>query len=1187
MSVQPSKFVHLHVHTEYSLLDGAIRMDPLMNRVSEFGMPAVAITDHGTMFGVINFYEKAVKKGIKPVIGCECYVAPRTLHDKTPQDHDGVSHLVLLAETQEGYRNLCQLATHASIDGFYYRPRIDKALLKKYCKGLIGLSACLKGEVPKLLRKGRIAEADEAARFYAKLFGDGNFFLEVQSNGISEQEAVNAGLLEMSQRLSLPLVATNDCHYLNKNDVRAHDVLLCIQTGKTVKDTNRFKFRTDQLYFKSPEEMAASFDSFSGAIENTKAIADRCHVEFDLDLKTFHFPRFNHTVEKSEQDLFEEKVRQGFEVKLDRIRLRYPDRDVSTYQKRIEYEISVIRNMGFAGYFLIVADFIEYAKKRKIPVGPGRGSVAGSLAAYSMGITDLDPIEHGLLFERFLNPERISMPDIDVDFCVHGREEVYHYVVERYGGSDYVSQIVTFGKMKARLVIRDVGRALDIPLNEVDAIAKLVPDDLNITLEDALQKEPRLREKVEESKSIAELIDISRTLEGLSRHASTHAAGVVIGDKPLVEYLPLYKGKRGEVLTQADMKVVEKIGLVKFDFLGLRNLTIIADTLSIISAQGKTAPDMENLDLGDPAVYRLLSSGDTNGVFQLESSGMKGLLTRLKPEYFSELTALIALYRPGPLDSGMVNDFVECKHGRKNVEYLLPQLEPILNVTYGVILYQEQVIQIANQLADFSMAQADELRKAMGKKIPEVMAKNLDQFVQGAVANGIDEGKARELFQVIEKFAGYGFNKSHSAAYAMVAYQTAYLKTYFPFEFMAALLSSAINSSDTVVKYIADCRNHNIPVLPPDINESDKGFTVKDASIRFGLAAVKNVGETAIDSIIEVRQRGKFSSLFEFCQRVDIRKVNKRVLESLIQCGAFDSTGHRRSQMMAAVEDALDYGHKIQKEAADPQMQLFGRKTNAQPMNPPALPDIPEWDQKQKLELEKEATGFYITGHPLDQYQDMLEKFTNANSISIKEDSFKNGAIVRIGGIVKNVKSIITKRGDPMAFFDLEDMNGSVEVTVFSSTYASVRDILLEDVPIIVQGSLEKKEKTIKIIADSIVPTDKAEEIWTASIHMTIDAERTENEPLEKLKDILVRYPGNCKGYLHVVLPEKTETIIELPAQLGLSASVNLTREVNRLLGYNAVHTRCSIVPLTLKDDNRRGKKYPPKIKKKSIPLQH
>jgi DNA polymerase-3 subunit alpha len=1183
MSSQTSNFVHLHVHTEYSLLDGAIRIDPLMSRVAELGMQAVAITDHGTMFGVINFYEEALRKKIKPIIGCECYVAPRTIHDRTPQDQEGLTHLLLLAETQEGYKNLCRLATLASLEGFYYKPRIDKTLLKKYHKGLIGLSACLKGEIPRLLRKGRIDEADDAARFFLDVFGEENFYLEIQSNGLAEQEAVNKSLLEMSRRLSIPLVATNDCHYLHKSDVRAHDVLLCIQTGKTVKDSNRFKFRTDQLYFKPPEEMAASFDAFPGAIENTKVIADRCNVQFELETKNFHFPRYNHVEGKPEVEIFEEKVRQGFEKKLGRIRQRYPDRDLSMYHKRIEYELSVIKKMGFAGYFLIVADFIEYAKNKKIPVGPGRGSVAGSLAAYSMGITDLDPIEHGLLFERFLNPERISMPDIDVDFCVNGREDVYHYVVKRYGGSEYVSQIVTFGKMKARLVIRDVGRALDMPLNEVDAIAKLVPDDLNITLEDAIQKEPRLREKLEESKSVADLIDISKTLEGLSRHASTHAAGVVIGDKPLVEYLPLYKGKKGEVLTQADMKVVEKIGLVKFDFLGLRNLTIIAETLSIISAQGKTPPDMENLDLSDPAVYRLLASGDTDGVFQLESPGMKGLLTRLKPENFSELTALIALYRPGPLDSGMVNDFVECKHGRKKVEYLLPELEPILNMTYGVILYQEQVIQIANQLANFSMSKADELRKAMGKKIPEKMAENMEQFIQGAVANGIEERKARELFEVIEKFAGYGFNKSHSAAYAMVAYQTAYLKTYFPVEFMAALLSSSINSLDTVVKYIADCRNHNIPVLPPDINESHKNFTVKEASIRFGLAAVKNVGEAAIDSILEVRQKGKFSSLFEFCQRVDIRKVNKRVLESLIQCGAFDSTGHRRSQMMASVEDALDYGHKIQKEAADPQMQLFGRKSGGQPMNPPAMPDIPEWDQKQRLELEKESTGFYITGHPLDQYQDLLEKFTNTNSIALKEDHVKDGAVVRIGGILKNLKSFMTKRGEPMAFVDLEDMHGLVKVTVFPSTYASVKDALADDFPVIVQGAVEKKEKTINIIVDNIVPAEKAEEIWTASIHVMIDPDRLTDESLEKLKDTLVQYPGNCKGYIHVVVPEKTETVIELPDTLRLAAGVNLTREINRLLGYNAVTTRCAIIPLTLKDNGRGGKKYPLKNKNKSV----
>ena len=1100
------RFVHLHVHTEYSLLDGAIRIDSLMQRAKEDGMTAVAITDHGTMFGVVDFYEKALKAGIKPIIGCECYVAPRTLHDKTPADHKAVAHLVLLAETQEGYQNLCAIVTQASFEGFYHRPRIDKNILAKHSKGLIGLSACLKGELPTLIRTGKMEEADEAAKFYVNLFGENNFFLEVQKNGIPDQEIVNRGLLDMHKRLSIPMVATNDCHYLNKSDVKAHGVLLCVQTGRTVNDASRFKFNTEDLYFKSSQEMITDFAGYPNAIDNTRAIADRCHVEFDFN--TYHFPQFDLESDKPEADIFEEKVRIGYAKKLEIIRKKNPGMDESVYKERIDYEISVVNDMGFPGYFLIVADFIEYSKKQGIPVGPGRGSAAGSLVAYSLGITDLDPIEHGLIFERFLNPGRKSMPDIDVDFCINGREEVYRYVVERYGGGDYVAQIITFGKMKARAVIRDVGRALDIPLSEVDAIAKLVPEAVNISLEEALKQEPKLREAVETRPAIAELIEISKVLEGLNRHASTHAAGVVIGDKPLVEYLPLYKGKKGEVITQFDMKKVEGIGLVKFDFLGLRNLTIIADALRIIKTQGKTPPDMEHLDLKDKKTYELLAAGDTSAVFQLESTGMKDLIIRLKPETFAEVTALVALYRPGPMGSGMVDDYVECKHGRREVQYLVPELEPILNPTNGVILYQEQVMKIASDLANFSMAQADDLRKAMGKKIPAVMAKHLDRFVDGAVKNNIDKKKAAELFGLIEKFAGYGFNKSHSAAYALIAFQTAYLKAHFPVEYMAAVLTSEMNNSDNVVKYIAECRNHNIPVLPPDINESDKKFSVSDSKIRFGLAAVKNVGEAAIESVIETRKEGNFSSVFEFCQRVDIRKVNKRVLESLIQCGAFDSAGYYRSQMMACVEDALDYGQRIQKEAADSQMQLFGGSAGQEQLNPPTMPDIAEWDEKQKLSLEKEAIGFYITGHPLDEFQALLEKFASTNSLDLMDEGVKDGAVVRMGGIIRSAKTIMTKRGDPMAFVELEDIHGSVEVVVFTKIYTQASGFLLIDTPVFVQGEVQKNEKFVKILAESIVPIEKAEESWTASVHMTLDAGRANPQTLNDLHQVLKNYPG-------------------------------------------------------------------------------
>ena len=1146
-------FVHLHVHTQYSLLDGAIRIDNLLQRASEFGMHSVATTDHGTMFGAVEFYDKATAAGIKPIIGIEIYVAPRTRFDKTPLDNKGLSHLILLAENQEGYRNLCKLASIAQLEGFYYRPRIDKQVLRENSSGLIGMTACLHGEVPRRIQDGALELADAAAQEYLEIFGENNFFLEVQNNGIDIQERVNAALLDMSQRLSIPLVASNDCHYLDREDVRAHDVLLCIQTGKTIQDSNRLQFRTDQLYFKPKEEMHEFFSSYPGALSNTVDIARRCNLEFDF--KTYHFPKFDTGSEQSVDDVFDEKVREGFGRILKRIKSRDPQIDESVYRARLEYEIETIKQMGFAGYFLIVADFILHAKETGIPVGPGRGSAAGSLVAYSLGITDLDPISHGLIFERFLNPARKSMPDIDVDFCIDGREDVYKYVAEKYGGGDYVAQIITFGKLKTRAVIRDVGRALDIPLREVDAIAKMVPDVLNISLDGALQQEPRLAELAEKDPNVADLIRVCRVLEGLPRHASTHAAGVVIADRPLVDYLPLYKGKKGEVVTQFDMKIVEKIGLVKFDFLGLRNLTVIAKTLDLIRRQGQTPPDLEQIELSDPPTYALLSAGDTTGVFQLESSGMKDLLVRLRPETFEDIIALVALYRPGPMESGMIDDYVARKHGKKSVKYLIPELEPILKETYGVIVYQEQVMKIAGRLANYSMAKADDLRKAMGKKIPAIMAEHRQGFIQGAVANNIPEKSAGNLFDLIEKFGGYGFNKSHSAAYALIAYQTAYLKTHYPVEFMASLLTSEMHSTDGVVKFIAECRHHNIPILPPDINQSGVEFTVDGSQIRFGLVAVKNVGESAIESIIACRAEGPFISLFDFCERVDLKKVNKRVIESLIKCGAFDVTGAKRSQMMAAVESALEYGQRVQKERNDPQMGLFGSDDNQPGINAPSLPEIGEWDEKQFLTFEKESLGFYLTGHPLTRYEDLLEKFTNADAISIKE--LRDGGVVRIGGLIKSIKTIHTKKGDLMAFVTIEDMHGAVEVVVFSRVFADTRDLLVEDRPVLVQGQVQKDEQAVKILVDEVIPIDQAEETWAASIHFNLEISRTDRETLAKLHTILERHPGSCPGFLHLRSPEKTDSIIALPENLRLKAGRRLTHEVHNFLGYQAVETHC------------------------------
>ncbi|MDM8514854.1 DNA polymerase III subunit alpha [Desulfobacterales bacterium HSG16] len=1166
MAASPVDFVHLHVHTQYSLLDGAIRLNSLMERAGQFGMKSVAITDHGTMFGALEFYEVAKKAEIRPVIGCECYVAPRTLKHKEPKDKKS-SHLVLLAKNRTGYKNLCKLVSIAQLEGFYYKPRIDREILQQHSEGLIALSACLQGEVARLVLDNKIDKADEAARFHQSVFGEENFYLEVQNNGLKIQEDVNEVLFDMSKRLSIPLVATNDCHYLDQEDVRAHDVLLCIQTGKTVYDKDRFQFGTDQLYFKSGQEMAEFFKDHPESIANTVEIANRCEVEFDFS--TYHFPKYDADSNQTADEIFDKKVRQGFDDRMAVLKKKDPNLDEKVYNERLEYEVSIIKNMGFPGYFLIVADFIQYGKENGVPVGPGRGSAAGSIVAYSMGITDLDPISHGLIFERFLNPSRISMPDIDVDFCINGREKVFKYVIDRYGGGDYVAQIITFGKMKTRAVIRDVGRALDIPLREVDAIAKMVPEVLNISLKDALEQEPKIKALADEKSEIDELIKVCKVLEGLTRHASTHAAGVVIGDKPLVEYLPLYKGKKGEVVTQFDMTRVEKIGLVKFDFLGLRNLTVIENALNLIQNRTGEKPDLIELDFDDKKTYDLLSGGDTTGVFQLESSGMKELLMRMKPRCFDDVTALVALYRPGPLDSGMVDDFVERKHGRKKVEYIVPELEQILKETYGVIVYQEQVMKIAGVLASYSMADADGLRKAMGKKIASIMAEHRKLFMKGSVENNIPADKAKMIFDLMEKFGGYGFNKSHSAAYALIAFQTAYLKAHFPVEFMASLLTSEMHSTDGVVKYIAECRSHAIEVLPPDVNESNKEFTVIDGKIRFGLMAVKNVGEGAIESIIETRKENPFADLFDFCKRVDLKKVNKRVVEGLIRCGAFDSTKKFRSRMLAAIEDALDFGQRIQKEQNDPQMGLFDMGDEVQVLNAPTLPTMEELDEKELLAMEKEALGFFITGHPLSRHENLLQTFTTANTLSIKEQSDKEA--VRIGGIITSIKKIKTRKNEDMAFITTEDMHGSIETVVFSSVYDSVAHLLLEDGAVLIEGQIQKDDKSLKILADKIVSMDKAEETWTASMQFHLDINSTKKTHLQALRDLLQRFPGTCQAFIHLEESQKSETVISVSDDIRVSPGQGLTREVNALFGYNAVTCACKAASFERNSKSRKS----------------
>jgi DNA polymerase-3 subunit alpha len=1151
-----SEFVHLHLHSQFSLLDGAIRLDDLISKAKEYQMPAVAVTDHGNMFGAIEFYEKCSYAGIKPIIGAEVYVAPGSRFAKeTGNGHESVTnfHLILLCENLKGYRNLSRLVSAGFKEGFYYKPRIDKELLAEHNEGLIALSACLKGEVAYLCGRNRMEDALTAARWYAETF-PGSYFIELQENTLPDQDTANKRLLDLAAELSLPLAATNDCHYLNREDARAHEVLLCIQTGKTMNDANRMRFSADEFYFKSPEDMTGAFHYAPEAIANTARIAERCNLE--LDFKTYHFPKYQKPDDKTLDEMLSEQALAGLEERLAVIRAKNPEFSPSqgeAYIERLRLELDCIREMKFPGYFLIVADFINWAKNQGIPVGPGRGSAAGSLVAFAIRITDIDPIPYNLLFERFLNPERISMPDIDVDFCQDRREEVIQYVADKYG-RDKVCQIITFGTMAARGVIRDVGRALDMPYGDVDMIAKLVPEVLGITLDKALKQEPKLNELADSDPKVRGLLDVALRLEGLARHASTHAAGVVVAPDVMEEFCPVYKDqKSGSITTQYSMKYVEKIGLVKFDFLGLKNLTVIDNAVKLIRDGLDPEFDINRLRDDDELTYQLLQSGNTTGVFQLESSGMQGLLVKLKPSCFEDIIAVVALYRPGPLGSGMVDDFIDRKHGRKKVVYNLPQLEPILKDTYGVIVYQEQVMQIARTLAGYSLGGADLLRRAMGKKDLAAMAKEKDKFLAGVKEQGIDRKKAEAIFDLMAKFAEYGFNKSHSAAYALVAYQTAFLKAHYPVEFMAALLTEDMGNTDKVIKNIADCREMGIEVLPPDINTSQLSFRVLGNSIRFGLGAVKNVGAAAIEAILDARKEGPFSDIYNFCERVDLRRVNKRVVESLVKCGAFDSTKARRAALIACMEEAMNVGQRIQQELESAQASLFGTaeigKFNGN--NGARLPEVPEWDEKLMLGFEKEALGFFITGHPLSRHAALMKRFVNADTSSLAELPDKSE--VRLCGIVSTLKEILTKKGERMGFIVIEDLTGSVEVVVLPDIYAACVEFLKSDEPLLVTGTLEIGEKGLKIRASEVRSLKDVHGEETRRVHLTLDSTGLERGQLESLKGILGRYQGECNTLLHIITQGESKTTIKLPEICRVTPSEDLAMEVNNLFGYNAV----------------------------------
>jgi len=1154
--MEHADFVHLHLHSQYSLLDGAIKIDELITRVQEYKMPAVAVTDHGNMFGAIEFYSKAMKAGIKPIIGCEVYVAPGSRFTKSSArgSSEASYHLVLLCMNQIGYKNICHLLSAGYREGFYYKPRVDWELLAQHNEGLIALSACLGGELPTLINLKQPEEALQRAKEMAQIFDDQRFYLELQENYLPEQAKANAGLISIARELDLPLVATNDCHYLAREDALAHEVLLCIQTGKTMDDPKRMRFPNDEFYVKSPQEMIQLFPEQPEAIANTIRIAERCNLI--LDFNTYHFPQYEKPADKSLDDVLEEQSREGLEQRLEDIRKRrnLSDKDLQGYYDRLDEELTCIKQMGFPGYFLIVADFINWGKSHDVPVGPGRGSAAGSLVAYAIRITDIDPMPYDLLFERFLNPERVSMPDIDVDFCIYGRERVIEYVRDKYGAEN-VAQIITFGTMLAKGALRDVGRALNIPYGEVDKLAKLVPNVLGITLRAAIDQEPQIQTLIAKDSRIKELVKIALALEGLTRHASTHAAGVVVTPKPLPEYLPLYVDpKAGGQVTQYPMSYVEKIGLVKFDFLGLKTLTVIENALRLIRVEKKPDFDLNLIPNDDKKTFELLSRGESTGVFQLESSGMKEYLVKLKPSCFEDLIAMVALYRPGPLGSGMVDSFIKRKHGKEQFKYAFPQLEPILKDTYGVIVYQEQVMLIAQVLANYSLGGADLLRRAMGKKKAEEMAKQKKIFLAGAVDNKLDQKKAEGVFDLMEKFAAYGFNKSHSTAYALISYQTAYLKAHYPVEFMAALLTEDMDNTDKVIKDISEVRAMGVEVLPPDINASARDFTVAGEVMRFGLGAVKGVGSAAIDSIQEEGKERPFTTLQEFCERVDLRKVNKKVVEALIKCGAFDSLGGKRAQFYAAYEEAMEIGQRLQKERESGQDSLFGSQEilSVGGNSYGALPDVAEWDEKTLLSYEKESLGFYVTGHPLARYSDSIKRFATCEAVGLSERSDKEQ--VRVGGIVSGIKELMTKKGDRMAFVTLEDLSGSVEVIVFPEVYTLAMELLKGEEALLISGELDIGEEACKVMASEVVLLREVKESMAKRVHLRLSTPGLDEMQLRQLKGVVQRYRGNCEVQLHITIPNRSETTIQLPDQLKMAAVDEAIAAAEDLFGYSVMN---------------------------------
>jgi DNA polymerase-3 subunit alpha len=1158
------QFVHLHVHTDYSLLDGACETSELLDEASRQKMPAVAITDHGNLFAAANFFYEASKRDVKPIMGCEVYVARGSRHERGEKTNGsngqergegepgtrGSNHLVLLCENLDGYHNLIKLVSAGFLEGFYYKPRIDYDLLAKHSKGLIALSACLRGPVTEAVVDEKFDLARENAYRLRDVFGKGNFFIEVQDQGLEIEKGVNRELVRLSKETGIPLVATNDCHYLRHEDAHAQEVMLCIQTGKTMSDAHRMKFQTDQFYFKSAIEMAQVFGELPDALSRTVDIAHRCNVK--IERIPSPFPEFKVPAGHTAGSYFEKVVREGFAARLPILErqaqqgmLRHP---LCDYENRLTSEIEMIQKMRYEGYFLIVWDFIHYARTQAVPVGPGRGSAAGSLVSYALRITDVDPLQYNLLFERFLNPERVSMPDIDIDFCMRRRGELIDYVTQKYGREN-VAQIITFGTMAAKAAIKDVGRAMDIPYAEVDRLAKLVPNTLGIELEPALAQTPQLKAAVAADERLKDLMAVALRLEGLARHASTHAAGVVISPRPLTDIVPLYKTSRDEVTTQYDMNALERIGLLKMDFLGLTTLTVLQDTVRMIEQNRGVKVDLDTLVLDDADTYKLFARGDTTAIFQFESHGMRDILRRYQPTRIEDLTALNALYRPGPIQGGMIDDFIKRKHGTTKVSYELPQLKDILEETYGVILYQEQVMQIANCLASFSLGEADILRRAMGKKKKEEMAAQRAKFMAGCANNKIPEKKAERIFNLMEEFAGYGFNKSHSCAYALLAYQTAYLKTHYPVEFMAALLTSEAGNTDKIVKYINEARGMSISILPPDVNESDLYFTPVGEAIRFGLAAIKNVGENTAKAIRESRLgQGEFRSLYEFCERIESRFLNKRVFESLIKSGAVDSLGARES-MLASVDDAINALQRATRVRESGQHGLFGTAAAPAPVAF-EMREAEPWSEEERLASEYAMLGFYVSGHPLAKYASRLQELKTVSLAEIEGQ--RNGKEVAVAALIVGVRPMRSRKGARWAIYTLQDMTGVQELLAFPESFAKLENILKPGTPLLLKARVQIEEAGTRLsLQEARRLDDIAERKAVPEFRVRLETESLSESTLDRLEELFAGSPGPSPVLFHLHSPDGSMAVLQ--AQQRVTVNAELIESVRQICGSQAI----------------------------------